>query len=74
MRWKSPQISSAGLAFDPRFLGGVSLATHLDRIVTGAGPGGVPLVREWTVTGSSPTLTRDFFAFDPAFTGGVFVG
>jgi hypothetical protein len=35
-------------------------------------------VREWTtsdtVTGSSSTLIREFFAFDPAFTGGVFVG
>jgi hypothetical protein len=66
------------LAFDARFLGGVTVAAHGGELATGAGPGGVPIVREWTtsdtVTGSSSTLIREFFAFDPAFTGGVFVG
>ena len=75
------------LAYDTTFRGGVSAALgEIDgnpntiELVTGAGPGGGPHVRQWRYDLSfanpnpQPVLERDFFAFDPAFTGGVFVG
>jgi hypothetical protein len=66
-------------AYDPRFTGGVSVAgidsflPHrggqvLGQVVTGAGPGGLPLVRVFPVEGGA---TTDFFAYDPSFRGGV---
>jgi hypothetical protein len=69
-------------AFDPRFLGGVSLgvgsvngSTH-DDIVVGAGPGGGPEVR--VIDGAQlaqgkAVATADFFALPSNFTGGVTV-
>jgi hypothetical protein len=74
-------IENAGFfAFDPAFRGGVSVAgvdvrpTHdgplPGRVVVGAGPGGVPLVRVFTV---GSVGTTDFFAYDASFRGGVTV-
>lgn len=60
--------------YDPGFSGGVDVATgDLDgdgreEIITGAGPGGGPHVRAFSVYG---TPHSSFFAYDPAFAGGV---
>jgi large repetitive protein len=62
-------------AFDPAFLGGVSVAAgDLDGdgfsdIIAGAGPGGGPDVR--IVSGADLSELTSFFAYDPAFGGGV---
>jgi len=64
-------------AYDAGFTGGVRVATGdlnldgTDEIVTGAGPGGGPHVRAFTLGGSSTNL--GFFPYDAGFTGGVFV-
>jgi hypothetical protein len=69
-------------AFEPTFLGGVSLAVgDLDgdgtaEIVTGAGVGGAPRVRVVGFTGNpdpfQAVATRaDFFGYEPTFRGGV---
>ena len=61
----------------PGFLGGVTVAVKdvtsdgRGDIITGAGPGGGPHVKEFD--GVSGTTLGSFFAFDPAFHGGVFV-
>ena len=67
-------------AFDPTFLGGVSLAagdidgTGHDDVIVGAGPGGGPQVEVFDgaqlATGQAKT-TASFYAFTTAFTGGV---
>src|SRR5262245_9681860 len=68
------------LAYDPRFLGGVTVgvqsidANGTVTLETGAGPGGGPHVKTWQVANGVATLQQSFFAFDPAFTGGIFVG
>ena len=68
------------LAYGADFRGGVTLRViEADRpaILTGAGPGGGPHVRQWRFPSNNVTdftLERDFFAFDPRFTGGIFVG
>ncbi len=64
-------------AYDPAFRGGVAVAAgdvngngSLE-IITGAGPGGGPHVRAFTV---DPVVSVvSFFAYDPNFRGGVFV-
>jgi cyclophilin family peptidyl-prolyl cis-trans isomerase len=59
------------------FTGGVTVASgdvnndHLQDIITGAGPGGAPLVKVFN--GANGQIIRQFNAFDPSFTGGVFV-
>jgi uncharacterized repeat protein (TIGR01451 family) len=66
-------------AYDVAFAGGVSVAAGdltgdgVAEIVTGAGPGGGPHVRVWTVTGRGATEIAGFFAYDDAFPGGVSV-
>lgn len=58
-------------AYDPRFVGGVSVAAGTNRIVTGAGPGGGPHVRLFD--GAGNPSGGGFFAYDGAFLGGVWV-
>jgi uncharacterized repeat protein (TIGR01451 family) len=67
-------------AYDPAFTGGVSVAAGdvtgdgIAELITGAGPGGGPHVRVWSVTSSGVVEIAGFFAYDPAFLGGVHVG
>ncbi len=71
------QLKFSFFAFDPRFGGGVRVATGdvngdgVDDIICAAGPGGGPEVRVFD--GTDGHLIRDFYAYDPAFTGGVYV-
>jgi hypothetical protein len=64
-------------AYDVRFTGGVTVAAGdlfgngQEEIVTGAGPGGGPHVKEFSATGVS--LGGGFYAYDPHFNGGVSV-
>ena len=64
-------------AYDPAFPGGVSVAAGdvtgdgVAEIITGAGPGGGPHVRAFSVAGGVATEVASFFAYDPAFPGGV---
>jgi hypothetical protein len=72
------------LAYDAAFVGGVTIATvHLQKgfapmLLTGAGPGGGPHVKQWQYHQQVYTHERflewSFLAFDPAFSGGVSVG
>jgi hypothetical protein len=62
------------LAYAPTFTGGVRVATFditgTTDVVTGAGPGGSPMVSVFDAAG---TLLSSFLAFPAAFTGGVSV-
>jgi hypothetical protein len=64
-------------AYDVRFKGGVTVAAGdlagngSQDIITGAGPGGGPHVKEFSSTGVS--LGGGFYAYDPNFNGGVSV-
>jgi uncharacterized repeat protein (TIGR01451 family) len=65
-------------AYAPTFYGGISVAVvvrdgggPLD-LVTGAGPGGRPHVKEFD--GLLAAELDGFYAFDPTFLGGVYVG
>ncbi len=66
-------------AYDPAFTGGVSVAAGdvtgdgVAEVITGAGQGGGPHIRAFSVTGGLVTAVSSFFAYDPAFTGGVLV-
>ena len=66
-------------AYDPAFPGGVSVAAAdltgdgVAEIITGAGPGGGPHVRAFSLAGGVVTEVASFFAYDPAFPGGVHV-
>ena len=70
-------VNDSFYAFDPEFLGGVTVAvgdvTGLGTtgIIVGAGGGAKPHVRVFDHHG---TAVRDFFAFDEGFSGGVTVG
>jgi hypothetical protein len=67
------------LAYDPAFASGVAVAAGdltgdgVSELITGAGPGGGPHVRVWSVAGGTVSELASFFAYDPAFTGGVAV-
>ncbi len=79
-------------AYEATFAGGVRVAAaNVDgdaegaadgghaEVITGAGPGGGPLVKVWGITGQPiaplvPRLLASFFAFDQSFHGGVYVG
>jgi len=64
-------------AYDPAFPGGVNVAAGdvngdgVAEIITGAGPGGGPHVRAFSVAGGAVTEVAGFFAYAPAFAGGV---
>jgi glucose/arabinose dehydrogenase len=65
-------------AYAPSFNGGVTVAVAdldgdgLGEIITGAGPGGGPHVRAFSLA-SGLTEVVGFYAYAPAFSGGVFV-
>jgi uncharacterized repeat protein (TIGR01451 family) len=66
-------------AYDPAFPGGVRVACKdltgdgIAEIITGAGPGGGPHVRIWSIRGGTLSEITGFFAYHPAFPGGVAV-
>jgi autotransporter-associated beta strand protein len=74
----SGDIVSEWHAYDPAFLGGVSVAGidvnpfqpgQPGRVITGAGPGGGPHVRVFI--GATGEPISEFMAYDPEFSGGV---
>jgi hypothetical protein len=74
---KTNNIIFEFMAYDPSFIGGVSVALadvnndgRLD-IVTGTGKGGGPHVRVFDALNGRDLLS--FMAYDPSFRGGVFV-
>ncbi|MFN6050132.1 MAG: hypothetical protein ACK47R_04820 [Planctomycetia bacterium] len=69
--------------YSPMFTGGVSVASgnvfgsagSVDEIITGAGPGGGPHVRVFTLSNTNlPTPLMEYMAFDPSIRSGVYVG
>jgi hypothetical protein len=76
------QIGNGFYAYGSNFSGGVRVAagyfdnTGVATIVTGAGPGGGPHVREFTAAGVPVVGQRGdgWYAYAPNFAGGVFVG
>jgi hypothetical protein len=67
-------LISSFMAYETNFPGGVNVAVgdvngdgH-NEIVTGAGPGGGPLVKVFDISGN---LLSSFYAYDPGFAGGV---
>lgn len=64
-------------AYDPRFNGGVRVATGdvsgdgIPDIITAPGPGGGPDIHVYD--GKNGNMIRQFFAYDPRFAGGQFV-
>jgi hypothetical protein len=72
----APVVANEWMAYDTAFAGGVRVAAGAVRtdavdVVTGAGPGGGPHVKLWSLTGEEGP---GFFAYDPAFRGGTYVG
>ncbi|MBA2608720.1 MAG: FG-GAP repeat protein [Actinobacteria bacterium] len=70
------------MAYAPSFTGGVWVATGdvngdgKDEIITGAGAGGGPHVRVWTLGGDGKTFNEigGWMAYGTAYTGGAYVG
>jgi RHS repeat-associated protein len=70
------------MAFDPDFRGGVSIAAGdftgdgVSEFVVGAGPGGGPHVKIYSVATGEPIAgpLGNFFAFDENYRGGIHVG
>jgi hypothetical protein len=75
----TPTEVASFFAYDPAFSGGVTVAAAdltgdgVAEIISGAGPGGGPHVRAFSLAGGTPTEVASFFAYDPAFSGGVSV-
>src|SRR5439155_19940268 len=67
-------LISSFMAYEPGFPGGATVAVgDVDGdgradVVTGAGPGGGPLVKVFDIVGN---LKSAFYAYDPGFAGGV---
>jgi len=70
---------AAMFVYTPAFAGGVDVAVgNVDgagasELITGAGPGGGPHVRVWSLGGGGFTETMGMFAYDAGFSGGVHV-
>lgn len=70
----------AFFAYDAGFTGGVYVGAGRvtgggsSQVITGAGRGGGPEVRIFSVTAGAHTVVADFFCYDSGFTGGVRVG
>jgi hypothetical protein len=66
-------------AYESSFRGGVNVAAAdlngdgRAEVLAGAGLGGGPRVRVFSIAGGNATETANFFAYDPSFRGGVFV-
>jgi hypothetical protein len=80
LKGSGPPAEVAGFfAYDSAFAGGVSVAVGdvtgdgVAELVTGAGPGGGPHVRVWSLSGGRITEVAGFFAYDSSFAGGVSV-
>jgi FG-GAP repeat len=80
---EGPTLVAEFMAYDPTFSGGVSLATadvngdYLDDIITGAGVGGTPHIREFhPVTGNllGQRLAQRVSPSDPWYNSGVMLG
>ncbi|MCA1839216.1 MAG: VCBS repeat-containing protein [Actinobacteria bacterium] len=76
----TPTVVAQFFAYDVGFTGGVFVATAnvdglgKDEIITGAGAGGGPHVRVWSVGPSGINVVDQWFAYDISFSGGVRVG
>ena len=72
------QLMRSFFAYDQSFTGGVTVAAtdlngdNILDLVTGAGPGGGPLVKVFD--GATNEVISQWFAYSMNFTGGVFVG
>jgi hypothetical protein len=70
-------VQAEWMAYDPKFTGGVHVAAGALRdastpdVVTGAGAGGGPHVKLWSLDGAEGPGAM---VYDPKFTGGVWVG
>ncbi len=75
----SPTEVASFFAYNPAFAGGIAVAAGdvtgdgVAELITGAGPGGSPHVRVFSLAGGSPTEVASFYAYDPAFAGGISV-
>jgi uncharacterized repeat protein (TIGR01451 family) len=76
----SPTERASFYAYDPAYPGGVYVAAGdvtgdgVAEIITGAGPGGGPHVRVFSLSGGVPIELASYYAYDPDFSGGVSVG
>lgn len=72
---KNSALLSSFFAFDPAFVGGISVAAAdvngdgFAEVIAGAGAGGGPNVTVWD--GQSGAMLSSFLAYDAAFVGGV---
>ncbi|MBX9622598.1 MAG: DUF11 domain-containing protein [Gemmataceae bacterium] len=55
----------------PGFTGGVNVAVADGRVVVGAGPGGGPVIKGFTLAGGGATEVYSVLAFEETFRGGV---
>jgi hypothetical protein len=76
---KDGSVLGAFLAFTPNFSGGVRVAAGdinndgRTDIITGAGPGGLPIVAVYDLTNGSASLVSSFLAFNSSVPGGIYV-
>lgn len=68
-------------AYTPSFPGGVDVASGNvettrpgDEIITGAGPGGGPYLRAWSLTSGTAVEVSGMYAYNASFPGGLHVG
>ena len=68
----TPTVVASFFAYDPAFRAASVAAADLNgdgeaEIITGAGPGGGPHVRVFSLASGPSTEVASFFAYDPAF-------